>query len=66
MDEKAAKYLQKVGYYRIWSYTCLQYAGVSFVNVFMKMYRKVEAEHADYTKCLKEWEYRYGVKCVEG
>ena len=39
--------------------------GYSNVDAFMAMYHKVETDYADYTKQLKEWADKYGIKYVE-
>lgn len=39
--------------------------GCPSVDSFMRMYRKVEADYADYFKHLKEWGDKYGMRSVE-
>jgi hypothetical protein len=39
--------------------------GYPSLNSFMKIYRKVEADYADYFKHLKEWGDKYGMRSVE-
>ena len=39
--------------------------GYPSVDSFMKIYRKVEADYVDYTKRLKEWGEKYGMRYVE-
>lgn len=39
--------------------------GYANVDCFMWMYRKAEADYADYTKRLKEWGEKYGMRYVE-
>lgn len=39
--------------------------GYPSVDLFMRIYRKVEADYADYAKQLKEWGEKYGMRYVE-
>lgn len=39
--------------------------GYPSVDSFMKIYRNTKADYADYTKRLKEWGDKYGMRYVE-
>ena len=39
--------------------------GYSGIDSFMKLYRKAKANYGDYTKRLKAWRDKYGMKYVE-